>query len=96
MRLNNPIGRVYQPVSAELAGKEDMAFNPVHADLFGVNAAELHAQFITHLVKQFWGVWRGAFIGKIRVCHNFTSFKNGALQIAVQIICLEGAFAGVF
>ena len=96
MRLNNPIGRVYQPVSAELAGKEDMAFNPVYADLFGVNAAELHAQFITHLVRQFGGVWCGAFIGKIRVCHNFNSFKNGALQRAAQIIHLEGAFAGAF
>ena len=96
MRLNNPIGRVYQPVSAELAGKEDMAFNPVQIGLFGANAVVFNAQLVTHLIQQFGGICRGAFIGKIRVCHNFNFFKNGTLQRAAQIIHLEGAFAGAF
>ena len=37
MRLNNPIGRVYRPVSAELAGKDDKAFNLVCRVLFSAN-----------------------------------------------------------
>lgn len=37
MRLNNPLGRVYRPVSAEIAGKEDMAFNLACRVLFSAN-----------------------------------------------------------
>jgi hypothetical protein len=56
----------------------------------------LHAQLIAHLIQQFGRFYRGVFIRKIRVCHNFTSNKNKALQNRCQITHLEGAFTGAF
>jgi hypothetical protein len=79
-----------------LAVKDNIASNPVCISVFRANAIVLYAQLIANLVKQLGGICHGAFIGKIRVCHNFSSFKNGALQSASQIIHLEGAFTGIF
>lgn len=64
MRLNNPIGRVYRPALAELAVKEDMAFNLNSVGLFGVLSIVLHLQLVVHLFKQLIKIFGGAFIWK--------------------------------
>ncbi len=78
------------------AVKKDIAFNPVHVSMLGADAILFYAQLVAHLIQQVGGICRGAFIGKIRLYHNFISYKNGALQSMSRIIHLEGAFTGAF
>jgi len=86
-------GRLGTPA---LAGKEDIAFNPINIRMLSTDTIVLHPQLIADLVKQLGRICSGAFIRQIRGRHNFAPNKVNALHIDFQVIHLEGAFTGAF